>query len=90
METGFDKQVTDYLDDNSSDLPTRRLDGDRITQFEYDPMGRLVESNAGQRGGKEWETETFAYDGNGNLTQASNADSRLQWFFDPAAAAPAM
>ncbi|ATP50052.1 Rhs family protein [Pseudomonas putida] len=81
-ETGFDKQVTDYLYDNSSDLPTRRLDGDRITQFEYDPMGRLVESNAGQRGGKEWETETFAYDGNGRLLLAENKDCKLQWFYD--------
>jgi len=45
-------------------------------------MGRLVESNAGQRGGKEWETETFAYDGNGRLLLAENKDCRLQWFYD--------
>jgi RHS repeat-associated protein len=81
-ETGFDKQVTDYLYDHSSDLPTRRIDGDRITAFDYDPMGRLVESNAGQRSGKEWETETFAYDRNGNLLLAENKDCKLQWFYD--------
>ena len=81
-ETGFDKQATDYLYDHSSNQPTRRLDGDRITHFVYDAMGRLVESRAGERGGKEWETETFAYDGNGNLLIAENQDCKLQWFYD--------
>ncbi|AEJ13753.1 YD repeat protein [Pseudomonas putida S16] len=82
METGFDKQVTDYLYDQSSNQPTRRIDGDRITRFEYDAMGRLVKSHAGQRGGKEWESETFAYDGNGNLLLAENKACKLQWFYD--------
>jgi len=82
METGFDKQTTDYFYDNSSELPTRRLDGDRITHFEYDPMGRLVERSAGERGGKVWETETFAYDGNGRLLLAENHACKLQWFYD--------
>ncbi|WP_177342397.1 RHS repeat-associated core domain-containing protein [Pseudomonas sp. ABFPK] len=82
METGFDKQVTDYLYDQSSNQPTRRIDGDRITRFEYDAMGRLVKSHAGQRGGKEWESETFAYDGNGNLLLAENEACKLQWFYD--------
>ncbi|WP_241496040.1 hypothetical protein [Pseudomonas putida] len=81
-ETGFDKQVTNYLYDHSSHQPTRRLDGDRITHFAYDAMGRLVESRAGERGGKEWETETFAYDGNGNLLIAENKDCKLQGFYD--------
>ncbi|MFJ4456722.1 hypothetical protein ACIP1G_22905 [Pseudomonas sp. NPDC089392] len=81
-ETGFDKQTTHYLYDNSSNQPTRRLDGDRITRFEYDAMGRLVKSLAGERGGKAWEIETFAYDGNGNLLLAENQDCKLQWFYD--------
>ncbi|MCE0935305.1 hypothetical protein LU640_30765, partial [Pseudomonas monteilii] len=28
---------------NRDNQPTRRLDGDRITRFAYDAMGRLVE-----------------------------------------------
>ncbi|WP_409296298.1 hypothetical protein, partial [Pseudomonas sp. KCJK8670] len=30
------------------------------------------------------QEETFAYDGNGKLIQAINADSKLQWFHDEA------
>lgn len=60
----------------------RHLDGDRITHFKYDPMGRPVESNAGQRSGKFWETETFAYDGNGRLRLAENKACKLQWRYD--------
>lgn len=81
-ETGFDQQATRYLYDHSSEQPTRRLDGDRITHFAYDPMGRLVETKAGRRGGMDWETETFAYDGNGNLLLAENKACKLQWFYD--------
>ncbi|MFJ4458454.1 hypothetical protein ACIP1G_31905, partial [Pseudomonas sp. NPDC089392] len=62
-ETGFNKEATHCLYDNNSNQPTRRVDGDRTTHFEYDAMGRLVKSLAGERGGKEWEIETFAYDG---------------------------
>ncbi|WP_085623233.1 MULTISPECIES: RHS repeat-associated core domain-containing protein [unclassified Pseudomonas] len=83
-ETGFDRETTDWLYDNDSQLPTRRIDGDRITHFEYDPMGRLLESNAGRRGGKAWETEKFSYDGNGNLLLAVNNACKLQWFYDKA------
>nr|WP_232248973.1 hypothetical protein [Pseudomonas putida] len=83
-ETGFDKETTHYLYDNGSNLPTRRVDGDRTTHFEYDPMGRLTQRKAGRRGGEKWEIETFAYDGNGNLLAANNGSCRLQWFYDAA------
>ena len=45
-------------------------------------MNRLIERCAIL--GERTQTETFAYDGNGNLLQASNLHSRLQWFHDPA------
>jgi len=83
-ETGFDKETAHYLYDNGSNLPTRRVDGDRTTHFEYDPMGRLIQRKAARRGGDKWEVETFAYDGNGNLLAANNEACRLQWFYDAA------
>ncbi|WLH21919.1 DUF6531 domain-containing protein [Pseudomonas sp. FP215] len=84
QETSFDQQITDYLYDHGSNQPTRRIAGDRVTTFEYDPLGRLIARNAGHRKGEEWQTETFAYDGNGNLLLAENAACRLQWFYDRA------
>ncbi|MBC3259139.1 hypothetical protein HU733_26985, partial [Pseudomonas paralactis] len=84
QETGFEKQITDYLYDHGSNQPTRRIDGDRVTTFEYDVLGRLIARNAGHRKGEEWQTETFAYDGNGNLLLAENAACKLQWFYDRA------
>ena len=83
-ETGFDQQTTHYLYDHGSNLPTRRLDGDRVNEFEYDPLGRLIARHAGHKEGLEWQTETFAYDGNGNLLLAENAACKLQWFYDRA------
>ncbi|VWC26898.1 YD repeat-containing protein [Burkholderia diffusa] len=53
-------------------------------------MGRLTERRAALQTGDaaprkaDWQIERFAYDLNGNLALASNADSRLQWFHDPA------
>ncbi|MCX2683933.1 hypothetical protein OO306_00035 [Pseudomonas sp. DCB_AW] len=46
-QTGFDKETIHYLYDNGSNLPTRRVDGDRTTHFEYAPMGRLIQRKAG-------------------------------------------
>jgi RHS repeat-associated protein len=83
-ETGFDQQTTHYLYDHGSNQPTRRLDGDRVNEFEYDPLGRLIARHAGHKEGLEWQTETFAYDGNGNLLLAENAACKLQWFYDRA------
>nr|WP_124423238.1 RHS repeat-associated core domain-containing protein [Pseudomonas orientalis] len=83
-ETGFDQQTIHYLYDYGSNQPTRRLDGDRVTEFEYDPLDRLIARHAGHKEGLEWQTETFAYDGNGNLLLAENAACKLQWFYDRA------
>uniref|UniRef100_UPI0030DAB121 hypothetical protein n=1 Tax=Pseudomonas sp. RL_5y_Pfl2_73 TaxID=3088713 RepID=UPI0030DAB121 len=82
-ETGFDQQTTHYLYDHGSNQPTRRLDDDRVTTFEYDPLGRLIARHAGHKEGLEWQTETFAYDGNGNLLLAEYVACKLQWFYEP-------
>ncbi|NNA17701.1 hypothetical protein HBN82_17755 [Pseudomonas lundensis] len=71
-----------YAYDESTGRLASTVDGQRTTQVEFDPTGRLIERTA--RVGGTTQTETFAYDGNGNLVMASNADSRLQWFHDPA------
>ncbi|KMN13393.1 RHS repeat-associated core domain-containing protein, partial [Pseudomonas weihenstephanensis] len=81
-ETGFDGRSTLYEYDSSTGRLASTVDGQRTTHVEFDPTGRLIERTA--RLGDTAQTETFAYDGNGNLVMATNADSRLQWFHDPA------
>ncbi|WP_350616342.1 RHS repeat-associated core domain-containing protein [Pseudomonas sp. HY7a-MNA-CIBAN-0227] len=81
-ETGFDGHSTVYNYDPSTGRLASAINGQRVTEVQFDPMGRLIERCA--RLGETSQRETFAYDGNGNLVMASNADSRLQWFHDPA------
>lgn len=70
------------------DLKDRTAPKDRIQQFIFDSMGRLEQRTAGYgHYGLELEskqTEEFAYDYLGNLIQAKNAESNLQWFYDAA------
>ncbi|MDQ9011142.1 RHS repeat-associated core domain-containing protein [Acinetobacter gerneri] len=69
----------------------------RIQAFEFDAMGRLIGRTAGfsaqleklvLEDGDEQTllegriTEEFAYDGNGQLIQAKNPESRVQYFYD--------
>lgn len=81
-ETGFDGHSTVYTYDPSTGRLASAINGQRVTEVQLDPMGRLSERRASL--GDQSQSETFAYDGNGNLVMASNADSRLQWFHDPA------
>lgn len=81
-ETGFDGRTTRYQYDPESGRLARTLNGERSISVSFDPMGRLTERRATL--GEQSQSETFAYDGNGNLILANNADSRLQWFHDPA------
>ncbi|VWC04506.1 YD repeat-containing protein [Burkholderia lata] len=89
-ETGFDDATTRYEYEEATGTLARAIDGQRITAYTFDPMGRLTERRAALQTGdaapreQDWQVETFAYDLNGNLALASNADSRLQWFHDPA------
>ncbi|KVA56904.1 type IV secretion protein Rhs [Burkholderia cepacia] len=89
-ETGFDGATTRYEYEEETGKLARAIDGQRITAYAFDAMGRLAERRAAlqtgdaEPGERDWQVETFAYDGNGNLALATNADSRLQWFHDPA------
>ncbi|WP_347904711.1 RHS repeat-associated core domain-containing protein [Pseudomonas purpurea] len=81
-ETGFDGRATRYQYDPETGRLAHTANGERVISVIFDPMGRLTERRATL--GEQSQSETFAYDGNGNLVMASNADSRLQWFHDPA------
>ncbi|MHC3822390.1 RHS repeat-associated core domain-containing protein [Pseudomonas sp. G3-19] len=81
-EKDFDGRFLRYQYDPESGRMVNVVNGDRVIGVTFDPMGRVTRRHA-QRGG-ESQTETFDYDGNGNLLQACNAHSRLQWFHDPA------
>ncbi|EEL9743104.1 RHS repeat protein [Salmonella enterica subsp. enterica serovar Muenchen] len=89
-ETGFDGVTTRYQYEEETGRLARAIDGQRITAYTFDPMGRLTKRRAALQTGdippgeQDWQVETFAYDLNGNLALARNADSRLQWFHDPA------
>ncbi|WP_322041747.1 hypothetical protein, partial [Burkholderia cepacia] len=58
----------------------RAVDGQRITAYTFDAMGRLAERRAALQTGEtppreqDWQVERFAYDLNGNLALATNAD----------------
>jgi RHS repeat-associated protein len=81
-ETGFDGRITRYQYDPETGRLAHTVNGDRVISVSFDPMGRLIERRASL--GERSQSESFAYDGNGNMVMASNADSRLQWFHDPA------
>ncbi|WP_175817950.1 RHS repeat-associated core domain-containing protein [Burkholderia diffusa] len=87
-QTGFDGGTTRYVYDDASGMLACAIDGQRITAYTFDEMGRLIERRAALQSGDaapleaDWQVERFAYDGNGNLALATNADSRLQWFRD--------
>jgi RHS repeat-associated protein len=81
-ETGFDGRSKHYRYDTETGRLASIRDGERLTEFQFDPMNRMISRLATL--GSESQAETFAYDGNGNLVLASNDQSRLQWFHDPA------
>ncbi len=89
-ETGFDGATTRYEYDPRSGHLSSTVDGQRITAYRFDARGRLIERRAALQASDtrprnaDAQVERFAYDGNGNLALATNADSRLQWFHDPA------
>ncbi|WP_426203948.1 RHS repeat-associated core domain-containing protein [Pseudomonas sp. TWP3-1] len=81
-ESDFDGRTTRYQYDPLTGRLAQSANGERVIALSFDPMGRLTERRATL--GDQSQSETFAYDGNGNMLLASNADSRLQWFHDPA------
>ncbi|WP_160474152.1 RHS repeat-associated core domain-containing protein [Cupriavidus sp. SW-Y-13] len=85
-ETGFDGKTTRYVYQSESGTLHYQVEAGQFkTAFGFDAMGRLVSRQAGSVDAEQpQQTETFAYDGNGRLLLAENADSRLQWFHDDA------
>ncbi|MBP5076453.1 RHS domain-containing protein [Pseudomonas chlororaphis] len=81
-ESGFDGRTMRYQYDAETGRLAHTFNGERVISVSFDPMGRLTERRASL--GDRSQSETFAYDGNGNLVMANNADCRLQWFHDPA------
>ncbi|MFW9082021.1 RHS repeat-associated core domain-containing protein [Pseudomonas sp. P2757] len=81
-ESDFDGRTTRYQYDPLTGCLAQSANGERVIALSFDPMGRLTERRA--TFGDQSQSETFAYDGNGNMVLADNADSRLQWFHDPA------
>ncbi|WP_371856114.1 DUF6531 domain-containing protein [Pseudomonas sp. R29(2017)] len=81
-EIGFDARVTRYQYEPETGRLASIINGKRVVSIRLDEMGRVTERRASL--GDASQSESFAYDANGNLILASNADSRVQWFHDPA------
>jgi RHS repeat-associated protein len=81
-ERGFDGRSTRYRYDPETGRLAETVNGQRAIGLSFDPMGRLTERHAIL--GDQSQSETFSYDGNGQLIRATNAVSCLQWFHDPA------
>ena len=82
-EQGFDGKATEYRYDEATGVLAETVEGDATTQLAFDPMGRLVQRRATATG-QPGQTETFAYNANGQLAEARNEHARLQWFYDAA------
>ncbi len=71
---------------HGQDLRDRISPKDRIQQFLFDSMGRLEQRTAGygyiEQDLEQKLIEEFAYDNNGNIIQAKNSESNLQWYYD--------
>ncbi len=83
QEQGFDGKATDYRYDESTGVLAQTIEAGVTTQLEFDAMGRLMLRRAAAPGQPE-QTETFAYNANGQLADARNDHARLQWFYDAA------
>ncbi|MDM0116519.1 RHS repeat-associated core domain-containing protein [Variovorax sp. J22R133] len=89
-ETHFDASRTHYHHDPASGALRQIAQADSLTRLSFDPLGRLTERQAGlydKASGHidpaTLQTDSYAYDGNGRLTDARNAHIHLQWFHDP-------
>jgi RHS repeat-associated protein len=54
----------------------------RLISFETDPLGRIVNKSLFDADGTQTGSEIFAYDANGNLVTAGNADIKIERKFD--------
>lgn len=83
QEQGFDGKATEYRYDEARGVLAETVEAGVTTRLDFDPMGRLVQRRAAAPGQPE-QIETFAYNANGQLSEAQNEHARLQWFYDPA------
>ncbi|QJE02605.1 glycohydrolase toxin TNT-related protein [Massilia forsythiae] len=83
QEQGFDGKSTEYRYDEASGVLAETVEAGVTTHLDFDSMGRLVQRRAAAPGQPE-QTETFAYNTNGQLAEAKNEHARLQWFYDAA------
>jgi YD repeat-containing protein len=86
-ETGFDAQRTTYHYHSSSGVLAYKKNSLRVTAYDFDAIGRMIERRTGQRPGpnaspSSWQREHYAYDNNGRELLATNSEMRLQWFYD--------
>jgi len=78
QEVGFDGRATHYRYEEATGVLAEVAAPGHATQLKFDAMGRLVQRQA------QGQVERFAWDGNGRLSEASNAEARLQWYYDAA------
>ena len=98
-EVQFDGSKTVYGYIPETGVLRQVTEGDALTQFDFDPTGRLTKRTAalyveptdsqGRPTGRTLDqgsiqTESYAYDGNGQLIDARNSHIHLQWFPDAA------
>jgi RHS repeat-associated protein len=83
QEQGFDGKATEYRYDEASGVLAETVEAGVTTRLDFDPMGRLVQRRAAAPGQPE-QVETFTYNANGQLAEATNEHARLQWFYDAA------
>ncbi|WP_390347993.1 RHS repeat-associated core domain-containing protein [Variovorax boronicumulans] len=98
-EVQFDGSKTVYGYTPATGVLQQVAEGDAVTQFDFDPTGRLTKRTAGlysepqnpeaRPAGrtldpKSIQTDSYAYDGNGQLIDARNPHIHLQWFPDAA------
>ncbi|MDQ0016303.1 RHS repeat-associated protein [Variovorax boronicumulans] len=98
-EVQFDGSRTAYGYTPATGVLRQVTEGDAVTQFDFDPTGRLTKRTAGlyiesrDPDGhprrrtldlQSIQTDSYAYDGNGQLIDARNPHIHLQWFPDAA------
>lgn len=81
-ERGFDGKATEYRYASTSGVLEEVIEGQSRTRLEFDAMGRLTKRQASTPG--QEQTETFGYNGRGQLAEAGNAEAKLAWFYDEA------
>ena len=81
-ETGFDSKQTHYHYDPTNGLLQHIEDDSLSTAVVFDDMGRIIERSVVHQQTQAKQSEQFNYDLNGQLIQARNHASQLNWYYD--------